>query len=584
MIKIKQTEGQPRRKHGCLCTAIVCVLLYVGLCGLMGYFMGDLLSTPATKLEANGIYQLQLKGTLVEQGQEEDPFAALLGEVPGYGAPDAIVGLDDILSNIRLAKSDDRILGIYLDGGSLSMGPASAKAIRDALLDFKTSGKWIIAYASNYGQMNYYLASVADKVCLNPTGAIAWNGLTAQKMYYTRLFEKIGVEMQILKVGTFKSAVEPYFRTSMSDADRLQTKQYLGGIWEEMVGAVALSRNLTDRQLNAYADRYMGLQPAEDYLTCGLADTLIYRQSVDSILRLYAGTKDYTLYTTSELAHVERTASKAKDKVAVVYMEGNIYSESGEGIVDKQVLKQLKKIQQNDDVKAVVLRVNSPGGSADASEQIWHGVELLKEKGLPVVVSMGDYAASGGYYISCNADYIYAEPTTLTGSIGIFGVVPNWGKLRDKVGLDIDGVSTNAHSELEVNMVYKGMNPEEQAMMQRMIERGYDLFTRRCAEGRHTTQDTIKMIGEGRVWLGKDAIGIGLVDCLGNIDDAIAKAAELAGVEQYKTVYYPEKKDPMEELLRLLDGSSPEERLLREARAFAKEPRRMMQMERIIIQ
>ena len=584
MIKIKQTNGQPRRKHGCLWTAIVCVLLYVGMCGLMGYFMGDLFSTPATKLEANGIYQLQLKGTLVEQGQEEDPFAALLGEVPGYGAPDAIVGLDDILSNIRLAKSDDRILGIYLDGGSLSMGPASAKAIRDALLDFKTSGKWIIAYASNYGQMNYYLASVADKVCLNPTGAISWNGLTAQKMYYTRLFEKIGVEMQILKVGTFKSAVEPYFRTSMSDADRLQTKQYLGGIWEEMVGAVALSRNLTDQQLNAYADRYMGLQPAEDYLTCGLADTLIYRQSVDSILRLYAGTKDYTLYTTTELAHVERTASKAKDKVAVVYMEGNIYSESGEGIVDKQVLKQLKKIQKDDDVKAVVLRVNSPGGSADASEQIWHGVELLKEKGLPVIVSMGDYAASGGYYISCNADYIYAEPTTLTGSIGIFGVVPNWGKLRDKVGLDIDGVSTNAHSDLEVNMVYKGMTPEEQAMMQRMIERGYDLFTRRCAEGRHTTQDTIKMIGEGRVWLGKDAIGIGLVDCLGNIDDAIAKAAELAGVEQYKTVYYPEKKDPMEELLKLLDGSSPEERLLREARAFAKEPRRMMQMERIIIQ
>ena len=584
MIKIKQTEGQPRRKHGCLWTAIVCVLLYVGLCGLMGYFMGDLFSTPATKLEANGIYQLQLKGTLVEQGQEEDPFAALLGEVPGYSAPEANVGLDDILSNIRLAKSDDRILGIYLDGGSLSMGPASAKAIRDALLDFKSSGKWIIAYASNYGQMNYYLASVADKICLNPTGAIAWNGLTAQKMYYTRLFEKIGVEMQILKVGTFKSAVEPYFRTSMSDADRLQTKQYLGGIWEEMVGAVALSRNLTDRKLNAYADRYMGLQPAEDYITCGLADTLIYRQSVDSILRLYAGTKDYTLYTTTELAHVKRMESKAKDKVAVVYLEGNIYSESGEGIVDKQVLKQLKKIQKDNDVKAVVLRVNSPGGSADASEQIWHGVQLLKEKGLPVVVSMGDYAASGGYYISCNADYIYAEPTTLTGSIGIYGLVPNWGKLRDKVGLDIDGVSTNAHSDLEVNMVYKGMNPEEEAMMQRMIERGYDLFTRRCAEGRHTTQDAIKKIGEGRVWLGKDAIGIGLVDCLGNIDDAIAKAVELAGLEQYKTVYYPEKKDPMEELLKALDGSSPEERLLREMRSFAKEPRRIMQMERIIIQ
>ena len=577
-----ESERQPRKKHGCLWTVVICVLLYIGMCAWMGYLMGGMFSTPTTKLTAKSVYRLQLKGTLVEQVQESNPLAGLLSASPYYNQTET-VGLDDLLSNIRLAKTDDRIEGIYLDGGSLSMAPASAKAIRDALLDFKTSGKWIIAYASSYGQTNYYVASVADKIFLTPTASIEWNGLTAQKAYYKRLFDKLGIEMQILKVGTFKSAVEPYFRTSMSEADRLQTEQYINGIWSEMKTAVAESRHIAVEQLDQYADEYMGLQPQEKYLDYGFADSLVYAEGMDNILRTYMGTKDYTLLSTGQLASVERTRSKAYAKVAVVYAEGEITDETGDGIVGKDMVKMFKKIAKDEDICAVVLRVNSPGGSADASEQIWHAVQTLKQDGRPVVVSMGDYAASGGYYISCGADYIFAEPTTLTGSIGIFGTVPNLSQVLDKVGLDYDGVSTNRHSDLQVNMVYKGMNTEEYAMMQAMVERGYDLFTRRCAEGRHTTQDAIKQIGEGRVWLGKDAMGIGLVDSLGNIDDAIRKAVELADIPDYQVVYYPETTDPLEDLLSMFDNTTDEEKLLLRVREFASKPRIMALMPEVEI-
>lgn len=577
-----ENEEQPRKKHGCMWTIIVCAVLYIGFCGWMGYMMGDMFSTPVTQLTDKSIYRLQLEGTLVEQAQEANPFAELMGAMPGYNSG-STVGLDEILSNIHLAKTDDRIIGIYLDGGSLSMAPASAKAIRDALLDFKTSGKWLIAYAESYGQMNYYVASVADRIFLNPTASISWNGLSAQQFYYTRMFEKIGVEMQILKVGTFKSAVEPYFRTSMSEADKLQTRRYMDGIWSELKSAVAQSRHLSEELLDQYADEYMGLQPQEKYLAYGLADSLVYAQEMDSVLRIYAGTKDYKLFSTTSMSNVPRTASTAKNEIAVIYASGEITDDSGDGIVGKDMVKLINKVRKNDDVKAVVLRVNSPGGSADASEQIWYALQTLKQKGLPVVVSMGDYAASGGYYISCGADYIYAEPTTITGSIGIFGLVPNFNGLRNKIGLDVDGITTNRHSDLEMNMVYKGMNPEENALMQRMVERGYDLFTRRCAEGREVSQDAIKAIGEGRVWLGEDAIANGLVDSLGNIDNAIAKAAELAGIDNYALTYYPEKSDPMEELLKMFDNSTEEERLMMKVREMVSKPRVMALMPKVEI-
>lgn len=548
--------------------------------------MGDMFSSPNVKLEDKTIYRLELKGTLVEQAKEENPFASLMSSVPysSYAGQGETVGLDAILSNIRLAKNDDKILGIWLDGAELETAPANAKAIRDALLDFKQSGKWVIASAKNYGQTNYYIVSVADRICLDPTGAVDWNGLSATKMYFTRVMEKIGVEMQILKVGTFKSAVEPYFRTSMSDADRLQTEQYLGGIWKEYKAGVSAARHIDEAQLDVLADHVMGLQSAEENLKAGLVDTIVYTQDIDSLLRVYAGTKDYHLLSTAKMANVKRPESKAKDKVAVLYLEGEITDDSGDGIVGKDVVKTLKKIRKQKDIKALVLRVNSPGGSADASEQIWHAVQNIKADSIPVVVSMGDFAASGGYYISCGADYIFAEPTTLTGSIGIFGTIPNVSKLRNKVGLDIDGVRTNKHSDMGTNMIYKGMNDEEHALMQTMIERGYDLFTSRCAQGRHVEQSYIKSIGEGRVWLGDKGVEIGIVDKLGNIDDAIAKAVELAGLESYQLTYFPEKEDPYEELFKMLDNTTDEERLILKVREFCSKPRIMALMPEVKIQ
>ena len=584
--RANETQDRPRRKVGCLGGCLIFLAVYFICSAILGWMMGDMFSSSSVKLEDQTVYRLELKGTLIEQAKEDNPFAGLMGSVPYAGSytNEETVGLDNILSNIRLAKNDDKILGIWLDGGDLSAAPANAKVIRDALLDFKQSGKWIIASAKNYGQTNYYVASVADRIVLDPTGQVNWNGLAAQKMYYTRAMEKIGVEMQILKVGTFKSAVEPFFRTSMSDADRKQTQEYVGGIWSEYKSAVAASRGIAEDELDQLADRYMGLQPAKDQVEAGLVDTLVYMQDMDSLLRIYAGTKDYHLLSTGKLALVKHPESKAKDKVAVVYLEGEITDETGDGIVGTKVVKLLKKIRKDDDVKAVVLRVNSPGGSADASEQIWHAIQNIKSDSIPVVVSMGDYAASGGYYISCGADYIFAEPTTLTGSIGIFGTVPNFNKIRNKVGLDIDGITTNKHSALSGNAIYKGMNKEEHQLMQTMVERGYDLFTSRCAEGRHVEQDYIKSIGEGRVWLGNKGVEIGIVDELGNIDAAIAKAVELAGLESYKLAYYPEKTDPMAEILKMFDKTTDEERLILKVRDFCSKPRIMALMPEVTIQ
>ena len=568
--------------RGCLWAMVI----YFALTALFSWLFGSMFSSTEVKLEDNTVYVLDMKGTVVEQGMPADPWADLLSEVPGgFMSEDETVGLDQLLSNIRLAKEDDRILGIYLRGGELAIGQAAAKELREALLDFKKSGKWVIAYAHAYSQMNYYIASVADRVCLNPVGEVNWNGLSAERMYYTRLLEKIGVEMQILKVGTFKSAVEPYFRTSMSEADRLQTELYLRGIWDEMVRGVAESRGLTADTLNAYADRYMGLQDQQRYLDCRLVDTLLYDFQMDSLVRIYAGTEDYEKIRTGELASVKRDKSKAKDEIAVLYAEGEITDETGDGIVGKEMLKTIRKISKDDDIKAVVLRVNSPGGSADASEQIWGALQQLREKGIPVVVSMGDLAASGGYYISCGADYIVAEPTTITGSIGIFGIIPNASKIRDKIGVDIDGVTTNRHSDLQTNSIFRGMNPEEYQLYQTMVERGYDLFTRRCAEGRHMPQDSIKAIGEGRVWLGTDAKRLGLVDEMGDIDRALEKAAELAHLESYSLDYYPEVKDPIEELMNsLLEGNqTPEEKLIAKLRVLCSKPRIMALMPEVTI-
>ncbi len=576
---------QPQHRGGCLRGCLIGLAIYFGLSFIFGLILGDMFTPAKVKLEDYSIYKLELKGNLVEQGQSANPFAEILKDMPMYGNQTVSTGLDQIMENIRLAETNDKIKGIYILDGEMSMAPASAKAIRDRLQLFKErSGKWVIAYADNYDATNYYLASVADKIYLNATGHVDWHGLAAVKMYYTRLMEKVGVEMQILKVGTYKSAVEPFFRTSMSEADRKQTELYLNGTWEEYRSAVSASRGISEADLDKFADEYIGLQNAQTFVDCHLVDTVVYREEMDEILRIMSGSKDYKLMSTSKLAQVERPKATLPNRIAVLYAEGQIEGDDGEGITAKEILKQMKEIKKDDQVKAVVFRVNSPGGSADASEEIWHGVKDLQAKGLPVVVSMSDLAASGGYYISCAADYIYAEPTTLTGSIGIFGTIPNVKKIREKVGLDIDGVGTHKHSMMGSNMIYQGMNSEEQAMMQDMIERGYDLFTRRCADGRKMSQDDIKKIAEGRVWLGKDAKQIGLVDDMGNMSDAITKAAELAGIESYDINYYPESKDQLEEMLKLLSGEeSEEEKLITRLKTFAKEPRVMMLMEEVVI-
>lgn len=584
-IFTNNNQQQPQRRGGCLRGCLIALAIYFVLSFICGLLLGDMFSTPTVKLEDYSVYKLDLDGTLVEQGKDANPFADLMKEMPMYGDQVEKTGLDQILDNIRLAEQDDKIKGIYLHGGSLGMSPASAKTIRDRLLLFKQrSGKWIIAYSDSYNATNYYVATAADKIYLNPIGQVGWHGLAAQKMYFTRLMDKLGVEMQILKVGTYKSAVEPYFRTSMSEADRKQTMLYLQGIWDEYRQAVSAARGISEADLDRYADEYMDLQDNEKFVSLHFVDTLIYRDNMDEVLRVMSGSKDYKLLSTAKLSQVKRAKSKSENRVAVLYAEGTIEADGGDGITAQNILKQMKEIKKDDKVKAVVFRVNSPGGSADASEEIWHGVKELQAKGLPVVVSMSDLAASGGYYISCAADYIIAEPTTLTGSIGIFGVIPNGKKLREKIGLDVDQASTHKHAAMEGNMVFQGMNSEEHALMQAMIERGYDLFTRRCADGRKMSQDDIKKIAEGRVWLGKDALEIGLVDSLGNIDDAIVKAAQLAGIESYDINYYPRKVDQMEEIIKMLSGeNSEEERMIARIKTMVKEPRVLMLMEQVEI-
>ena len=543
--------------------ATVCGILIAGcLCSLLSFaVLGALMSLgeSETSLTEHSVYRIDLDGTLAERATDDDYSAAFM-ELAGRKA-DQQIGLDDLLRNIRIAKENEKIDGIYLRGGQLGMGFASAQELRRALLDFKESGKFIVAYADQYGQGNYWLATVADKMYLNAHGTVNWSGLSTTLMFYARALDKLGVEMQVVKVGTFKSAVEPYILTGMSEPNRLQMNTLLQDIWGVVTTDVAASRNLSVEELNRLADLNMTYQPEEDLVKSGLVDSLIYMQDMKQILTNLTGTEDYNLVSHSDMNNLPSSEKFQKDKIAVVYAEGEITDDSGSGIVGTDMVKTINKIAEKDNVKAVVLRVNSPGGSANASEQIWHALALLKEK-KPLIVSMGDYAASGGYYISCIADSILAEENTLTGSIGIFGLIPSVGKIANKIGLDFDGVQTNRMSRMESNMKFKGMNKEERALMQGMVNRGYELFVSRCADGRSKTTDEIKSIAEGRVWSGQRALDLGLVDKIGNTDDAIAIAAEKAGLTEYQIVSYPEKKDKMTQLIESLAGGDEEEMLL----------------------
>lgn len=542
--------------------AVVCGLIMWGFIKLFIFFgiIGNLSSTGTVVAKPHSVYELPLKGTIVEYQDEKDRMSSAF--MQALDNNDYVVyGLNEILANIREAKTNPNIDGIYLHGGSMQMGYATAQTIREALLDFRQSGKFVIAYADNYSQKCYYVATAADQVFVNADGYVGWSGLGINLSFYTKMLEKLGVEMQVVKVGTFKSAVEPFILTEMSAPNRLQYQTLLDDIWQQISAQVAESRNIPIDQLNKLADTNLMLSPQDDYLTHHMVDGLCYVQDIDSLLEVLTGTDDVEILEHDDMVSITTSKVLRAPSLAILYAEGDITDQSGDGIVGTKMVETIGELADDDNIKAVVFRINSGGGSAYASEQIHHALTLLKQK-KPVVVSMGDYAASGGYYIACNADYIYAEPTTLTGSIGIFGLIPNVGKLTDKVGISMDGVQTHKHANFDSNIVLKGMNGEERAMLQAEINRGYDLFTRRCAEGRGISQDSIKAIGEGRVWSGTRALQIGLVDELGSLSAAIHKAAELADLEDYEIAEYPQPEDLWETLSKSLGASARIDQML----------------------
>ncbi|MBR3907195.1 MAG: signal peptide peptidase SppA [Bacteroidaceae bacterium] len=500
-------------------------------------------------IKENSVLMLELSGTFGERA-DENPFASLMDdEMKSYG-------LEDIIASIKEAKRNPDIKGIYLQAGTMEIQFPSLEEIRGELEAFKESGKFVVAYGDQYSQWLYYLASVADKVVVNPEGSISWHGLAAQPIFFKDLLEKVGVEMQIFKVGTYKSAVEPFIATEMSDANREQVSEYLASIWNDVVNAVSQSRGIEAGKLNEYADRYMDLCQAEEYVECGLADTLLYKDGVLDYLKTLVGAGNdgklaiTTLEDVKEKIKTDNLLTETgKAKIAVYYAVGDIDGSSSpdEGINSKKVIKELRELREDPDVKAVVLRVNSTGGSAYGSEQIWREVVLLKAA-KPVIVSMGDYAASGGYYISCAADCIVANSTTLTGSIGIFGMFPvAENLLKEKIGLDFDVVKTNRLADM--GSLSRTFRPEESAIMQNYVNDGYVLFLERCAEGRNMSIEEIDKIGQGRVWTGNKAKELGLVDEIGDLDKAIGIAAQRAGLGEYVVKSYPEVKDFMTELL-----------------------------------
>jgi protease-4 len=518
-----------------LLTVIMGILATISMVGIAAS------SASSTKVEENSVFTLMLSGQLDERA-EENPLSMLSGQISEN------VGLDDIISSIRKAKENEDIKGIYIEAGIFSSdSPASSHAIREALIDFKKSGKWIVAYADSYEQSSYYICSVADKIFLNPQGMVDWHGLGATPYFVKDLLTKLGIKVQLCKVGKYKSAPEMLTADGMSEPNREQVTAYINGIWQVMLKEVSESRKIAIDSLNAYADRFIALSKAEDYVKMKLVDKLLYTNEVKGEIKKMLKIDADESFPQLTLKDMENVKGKKKegDQVAVYYAYGDIVdSETGDmtdqehSIVATKVCKDLEKLAEDDDVKAVVLRVNSPGGSAYASEQIWHAMMNLKAK-KPVVVSMGGYAASGGYYISCPANYIIAEPTTITGSIGIFGMFPDFsGLLTEKLGIKFDEVKTNKHAAF--GTMSRPFNAEEMALLEQYIDRGYQLFRKRVADGRKQSVEAIEEIAQGRVWLANDALKNKLVDEIGSLDKAIEKAANLAKLSEYHATSYPE--------------------------------------------
>lgn len=513
------------------------IVTFMGIISIVGMIAsGD--STP--EVSNNSVMVLNLSGVIDEQGQED-----FLGTLTGNTMSN--LGLDNILSAIKKAKDNDKIKGIYIEAGILQAGYATMQEIRNALLDFKKKGKWIVAYGDTYTQGTYYIASAADKVYLNPKGMIDWHGLGAQPQFYKDLMAKFGVRYQVVKVGTYKSFTETYTEDKMSDANRTQVSAYINGTWNNICKAVSESRKISTDSLNAYADRLITFEPAENILKYKMVDGLIYADQVkDEIKKMLKIGKDKKIKQIglSEMANIKDKKAKG-DEIAVYYAYGSIVQSGAasvlsqeHSIVGPEVCKDLEDLMNDDDVKAVVVRINSGGGDAYASEQLWHQmVELKKKK--PVVVSMGDYAASGAYYMSCPANWIVAQPNTLTGSIGIFAAIPDMsGLITQKLGVKFDEVKTNRNSTFG-NVMARPFNDEELSYLQAYVNRGYQLFRQRVADGRRQKTADIEKVAQGRVWLGSDALKIKLVDELGGLNQAVAKAAALAKLKEYHTKNYP---------------------------------------------
>lgn len=512
-------------------------------------------SDKETVLENNSVLEIKLDGEVVDRATD-NPFENL--DIPLLASTQK-VGIDLLKESITKAKNEDKVKGIYLRIDDVSAGYAACEEIRSALVDFKSSGKFIYAYSEVYSQKAYYLASVADKIFINPEGSLMFTGISSSTPYFSKALDKLGVEMQVIRHGKFKAAVEPYILDKMSPENKEQIETYIGSIWNNVLGEIATSRNTTVSALNSIADENMYFRHAKKLIDNNLVDSLVYEDQVLDFLKSKAGIeskKDIPFVTVSELKNVpakRESKGLAKNKIAVIYAAGEIDMESSsslseEGISGIALSKEIREARQDSSIKAIVLRVNSPGGSALASELIWREVKLAADQ-KPTVVSMGNLAASGGYYIACAADSIVANPTTLTGSIGVFGLIPNANELIDgKLGIKNEVVNTNKLSDMP--SLTRALTDEEKQIMQEMVENVYSTFVSHVAEGRNMTYEQVDAIGQGRVWTGENALKLGLVDKLGNLDDAIAIAKNMAKLDTYRVVKLPKETDPIEELMK----------------------------------
>lgn len=516
-------------------------------------------SSGTPSLLDNSVMVLKLQGEISDKAEED-----WLGEITGNQFNQ--LGMNKILSAIHKAKKEDKVKGIYLETGILQTDYATLQEIRGALADFKKSGKWIIAYGDNFSQGGYYLSSVANKVYVNPEGNIDWHGIASQTQYIKDVAAKFGVHFTVVKVGKYKSFTEMYTEDKMSDANREQVSRYINGLWQQILTEVSASRNINKDSLYHYADGIMAFEDSQLLKSRKLVDGFCYYDEIRDVVKKQLGLKsDEKIHQASmdDVNAAVEDSNAVGDQIAIYYCQGNIVSAassslygSGQEIVSKQVIKDLQELGDDDNIKAVVLRINSGGGEAYASEQLWRAVSMLNKK-KPVVVSMGGMTASGAYYMSMGARYVMAQPTTLTGSIGIFGALPDWSDLMtQKLGFKYDEVKTNRHSSYGTAGSTRHWTPEEIGILQANVNRGYALFRKRVADGRKLPVEQVEQIAQGRVWLGTDAKSIKLVDGLGNLNDAIAKAAQLAKISDYGTQEYPASADWMDQLLDRVSGTS----------------------------